>query len=66
MKDPQQFLRLIRNHGTKKVLFGTDSPWQELREAISDVTNCGLNASELEDVFWNNAAKVWRLPPDGK
>ena len=63
MKDPNQFLRLIRAVGTSKVLFGTDSPWQDLPDAINDVKTCGLNDSELEDVFWNNAAKVWSLPP---
>ena len=66
MKDPIQFLRLIRAVGTDKVLFGTDSPWQDLPDAINDVKNCGLNDSELADIFWNNAAKVWNLPPDSK
>lgn len=60
MKDRSQFLRMVKNHGAKKVLFGTDSPWQDLAEAINDVKTSGLSEEELEDVFWNNAAGVWK------
>lgn len=59
MKDKTQLFRIIRAHGAKKVLFGTDSPWQELCEAAEQVRNCGLTQEELEDIFWNNAKRVW-------
>lgn len=64
MKNPNQFLRLIRNHGTDHVLYGTDSPWQSLEGGLYDVSNCGLTQQEQEDIFWNNARKVWKDVPE--
>lgn len=64
MKDRTQFDRIVRNHGTTKVLFGTDSPWQELSEAIRDVKSRPFTAAELEDIFWNNAGRVWKDVPE--
>ena len=64
MKDKSQFARIIRNHGTDKVLFGTDSPWQELNEAIAQLKAQDFTQKEFEDIFWNNAVKVWGLKHD--
>ncbi len=64
MKDRSQFLRIARAHGTDRILFGTDSPWQDLDEAVSDMLSCGLGPDELEAVFWGNAGKVWRCVPE--
>ena len=61
MEDRTQMLRIIRKIGVRQVMFGTDSPWQELKEAARDIMECGLDSSELEDIFWNNAHKFWRL-----
>lgn len=66
MEDKSQFLRIIRAIGAKHVLFGTDSPWQDLQAAINDVKNCGLTQDELNDIFWLNAQKVWKNIPELK
>lgn len=31
----EQFLRILRRHGTHRILFGTDSPWSDQRESIN-------------------------------
>jgi len=64
LQDKSQFLRLVRKVGTKNVLFGTDSPWQDLEDAVGQVSHCGLSQDELEDVFWNNARRVWKAIPE--
>ena len=66
MKERSQMVRVIRKIGVKNVLFGTDSPWQELKEAIHDIATCGLTDDELQDVFWNNARRVWKHCPELK
>lgn len=61
MQDNGQMARLIKRIGVKHVMFGTDSPWQELKEAAAEIANCGLSREELQDVFWNNAFSFWGL-----
>lgn len=31
----EQFLRMVRRHGTDRILFGTDSPWDSQKETIA-------------------------------
>lgn len=59
MRDPHQFLRIISNHGTDKILFGTDSPWQDLGEAVADVMSLPLTEADQQRIFWDNAARLW-------
>lgn len=56
----EQFVRMVRNHGVKKILFGTDSPWYDQRQALKDIRNSGLTENELKLVLGNNAEKlIW-------
>ena len=43
--------------GSERVMFGIDSPFHHPTVEIQRVLSCGLNDSQLEDVFYNNAAK---------
>lgn len=55
---PEQFLRIVRNHGVEKVLFGTDSPWADQAVEIGLLEKSGLKESELAAVFFDNAARI--------
>ena len=43
--------------GSGRVMFGIDSPFHHPTVEIQRVLSCGLSDSQLEDVFYNNAAK---------
>lgn len=58
---PEDFVRLCRRHGTHKVLFGTDSPWQDQGEYVKQLRTIGLTGSEQEAVLGENAAKLLGL-----
>ena len=62
MTDQGQFERIIRKHGVNRVLFGTDSPWDDLAKAVEQVRSCGLTEAEQTAVFWDNAAIFWGFP----
>ena len=47
--------------GSERVMFGIDSPFHHPSAEIQRVHSCGLPASALEDVFYNNAAKFMHL-----
>ncbi len=47
--------------GADKVMFGIDSPFHHPTVEIQRVMSCGLKDRELEDVFYNNAARLMGL-----
>lgn len=57
----ERFCRLARRHGIERILFGTDSPWTDFTKARDAVICSGLTEAELRAVFWENAAKLYRL-----
>lgn len=57
-----QFLRMVKNFGVDRILFGTDSPWSDMTESIKLVRESGLNPAEQEAVLGGNAAKLLNLP----
>ncbi|MDE6675330.1 MAG: amidohydrolase, partial [Acetatifactor sp.] len=59
---PADFVRLSRKHGIHKILFGTDSPWQDQGEYVERLRAIGLTAAEQEAVLGENAAKLLELP----
>ncbi len=50
-----QVFSMIRKHGHKRVLFGTDSPWSDFDSAKNALLNVGLSEDELADILYNNA-----------
>ncbi len=62
MPDQQQFERIIRKHGVDKVLFGTDSPWSPLDQALREVEETSLSPQEKQAIFYGNAARLFPLP----
>ncbi|MCR5703203.1 MAG: amidohydrolase family protein [Eubacterium sp.] len=57
----EQLVRMIRNHGVERVLFGTDSPWYDQKEALDDLKNSGLTEAELKLVLGENAKKLFQF-----
>lgn len=52
--DEEQFLRIVRNHGADKILFGSDSPWAGQKESVDWVNNLLLTVEEKENILWKN------------
>ena len=57
--DREQFLRMVRRHGTGKILFATDSPWKDQDEYIRALQASGLGPDEFAAVAGDNAAKLF-------
>lgn len=51
----EAFCRLVRKHGSDKILFGTDSPWSSQAESLRLVRESGLNQTELDQILYKNA-----------
>ncbi len=55
---PEQCKRIITTHGADKVLFGSDSPWQEPKREYDFILNLGLSEEDEDKIFYKNALKI--------
>jgi uncharacterized protein len=61
--DEAELVRLIRDVGVERVLFGSDFPWYDPGEMVKAVrTLPGLSGGELAAILGENAARILRLP----
>lgn len=54
----EQFLRILKNHGSKKILFGSDSPWSNAGEEIEAIRALAISQEEKDDILFKNAVKL--------
>ena len=55
---PEQFIRIIRNHGADKILFGSDSPWAGQKQFVERFLNFPLTLDEKNKIMSENAKKL--------
>ena len=53
-----QFLRIVKNHGADKILFGSDSPWTKADEEIEMLNSLPLSQEEKELILYKNAKRI--------
>lgn len=54
----EQFIRIMRNHGSDKILFATDSPWASQKRFVEVVRKMEITEEERERVLWKNGAEL--------
>ena len=54
----EDFVRLCRKHGTDRILFATDSPWQDQADYISRINAMDFRHAEKEQIFGENAVAL--------
>lgn len=59
--DNEQLKRIILNHGSEKILFGSDSPWNSAKKTELMIDSLGLDDQMLDNIKWRNAAKILGL-----
>ena len=57
----EQLTRIIKDHGSDRILFATDSPWSGQKQSIADISALDLDREELDAIFYTNAAKLLNL-----
>ena len=55
---PEQFVRLVKKNGAGRILFATDSPWDDQKKALDFVRNLPLSESEKDMILSENALKL--------
>ncbi len=57
----EQFVRIVRKHGSDKILFATDSPWEEQKDYIEKIETMALTDEEKALILGGNAASLLNL-----
>lgn len=58
MLDGERFCQIVRAFGSKRVLFGTDSPWADQQQSLADLRALPLTAQEKENILGKNAVRI--------
>lgn len=54
----EAFLRLVRAHGVGRILFGTDSPWEDQAAYVRQIRKMDLSVAERDAIFYQNAVNL--------
>ena len=57
----EQFARIVRKHGADKVIFGTDTPWYDQKQALEDFEKVGLSEKENKIILGENANNLFNF-----
>ena len=57
-----QFVRFVRLFGADRILFGSDSPWQDQKAGLARIRAFPLTEQELEGILGGNAARLLGIP----
>ncbi len=58
---PEQLLRIIRQHGSERVLMGSDFPWMGQDSTLKMLDSLDLTGREKEMIYGDNAAELLGL-----
>ncbi len=56
-----QFVQLVRQHGSVRVLFASDAPWQDPPAALAAFRRLPFTPQEQQAILWENAARLFHL-----
>lgn len=57
----EQILRMIRKHGAERILFGSDSPWQDAGKVLEAFMELPLTSRERKLICHDNAADLLNI-----
>ena len=54
----EQFLRMVREHGADRIVFGTDSPWQDQKKFVEILKEMPLVRGRTKSDFCWDSSKI--------
>ncbi len=57
----EQFERIVKKHGSERILFGSDCPWSRSCDEFEYIEKTRLSTEEKENIYWRNAARLLSL-----
>lgn len=59
--EQEQFIRIMRKHGSEKILFATDSPWAGQKRFVDVMKNMDITEEERENVLGRNGKRLLEI-----
>lgn len=59
--ETEQLIRIIRNHGSDRILYATDSPWSGQKEMVDYVKSLPLSDADMDNILYKNAVRLLDL-----
>ena len=59
--DGTTFLKIIQKHGSEKILFGSDCPWQSSRDTLEYLKSFNLPKEDFEMICSGNAQRIFGI-----
>lgn len=57
----EQFMRIVKNHGADKILFGSDSPWSNASKELAILNSLPLSETEKRLILCDNAKRLLKI-----
>ena len=58
MLNDDEFVKMIRDFGSERVIFGTDSPWASQKECVKEFMSLCLSDGERKNILYDNAVRL--------
>ncbi len=59
--DRDVYRQIIKEHGSDKIIFGSDNPWENPADTLSALKELELSKEEFENITYRNATKLLNL-----
>lgn len=59
--EQEMFMKILKKHGYKKVLFATDSPWSDAKKTAEIIKSLSIGQEQIEAILSGNAKKLLNL-----
>ena len=56
--EEEQFVRIVKNHGAGKILFGSDCPWTSQKDSVEFIKKLPISDNEKEQILGLNAKNL--------
>ncbi|MBQ8264927.1 MAG: amidohydrolase family protein [Oscillospiraceae bacterium] len=58
LRDEEEFCALVKAFGSRRVIFGTDTPWTNRASELGKIRALPLREGEIADILGNNAERI--------
>ena len=59
--DPNLVARIVHEHGSKKIVFGTDYPFGDMAKGVQFIRSLPLGEEDRERILWRNAQELLKI-----
>ena len=56
--ETESFMKILKKHGSDKILFATDSPWSDAKAGVEYIQNLPISEEEKKQLLGKNAKKL--------